>query len=205
MSANGPVVQVVRTGIANLASVLAGFRRLGAQPEVTQDPEAVRAATHVMLPGVGAFGAAMQTMRDLGLDSAIRERIEENRPTMAICVGLQVLAHTSEESPGVAGIGVFDTDVIKLPPEVRVPQLGWNEVRAPERAQYLRNGFAYFANSYHLREAPSGWIAAYSDHGREFLAGVERGRCLALQFHPELSGEFGEGILRRWLAQEDAS
>lgn len=193
-------VLVARTGTANLASVLAGLERAGAVARLTDEPEEVAAAPRVVLPGVGAFSAAMERLREKGLDQALAGRIREGRPTLAVCLGLQLLAGESEESPGVAGLGVFPGRVTRFPGTVRVPQLGWNRVETGAGCRLLASGFAFYANSYRLEDAPSGWEAATTDHGGPFVAALERGRVLACQFHPELSGGWGLELLKRWLA-----
>ena len=193
-------VLVVATGVANTASVLAAWRRVGASPRLGGDPHEVEVADHVELPGVGSFGAAMERLRASGLADAVAARVRAGRPTLAVCVGLQVLAGASEESPGVPGLGVVPGMVLRFPATVRVPQFGWNAVRAAPAGGFVRDGHAYFANSYRLAEAPAGWVAAMSDHGGPFVAAIERGPVLACQFHPELSGAWGLALLERWLA-----
>jgi imidazole glycerol phosphate synthase glutamine amidotransferase subunit len=183
---------------------MAGFRRLGAEPFLSEDPSDIATSTHVMLPGVGAFGSAMERLESTGMADALRERFAANQPTVAICVGLQVLCERSEESPGVRGLGIVKTSVKRFPHTVRVPQLGWNEVKPEAGMSFVQQGFAYFANSYFAESAPEGWLAARADHGGSFIAALERGNCVALQFHPELSGEFGEGVLRRWIKGRSA-
>jgi imidazole glycerol phosphate synthase glutamine amidotransferase subunit len=196
-----PQVVVVKTGIANLASVQAGLRRAGAESIVSDDPAAVRGAGHVMLPGVGAFGAAMEVLQgDLG--AALIERIAANRPTLAICLGLQLLCVSSEESPGVAGLGVLDAGVTRYPDSVMVPQMGWAKITADPAAHLLESGYVYFANSYRLEGAPDGWRSATGEHAGTYVAAVERGNVLACQFHPELSGAYGKHLLRRWIELE---
>jgi len=194
-----PDVVILPTGVANTASVLAAFRRLGATPRLSEDLADVREAGHVVLPGVGSFGAAMERLRALGLVEPLKARIAADRPTLAVCVGLQVLAEASDESPGVAGLGVLPGTVRRFPSAVRVPQFGWNRVVAPAGAGLLASGSAYFANSFRLADVPAGWRAALSHHGGPFVAALERGRVLACQFHPELSGAWGLELLRRWL------
>jgi imidazole glycerol phosphate synthase glutamine amidotransferase subunit len=189
---------IVPTGTANLASVAAAFRRLGAEPEVSAAPSAILAARHVMLPGVGAFGAAMARLVEAGADVALRERIAADRPTMAICVGHQLLFQGSDESPGARGLGIVPGRVRRFPQRVRVPQFGWNEVEAAEDCDLLESGYAYFANSYRATEA-AGWRIATAEHGGRFIAAMERGKVIATQFHPELSGAYGEALLSRWL------
>lgn len=192
-------VVIVRTGVANLASVLAGLRRLGVTPDVTTDAAAVRDARAVVLPGVGAFGAGMAALHEHGVAAALTERAAAGRPLLAVCLGLQLLAATSDEAPGVPGLGVHDGHVARFPDTVKVPQLGWNEVTPDVGCRLLEPGYAYFANSYRLTDAPAGWAAARSDHGGPFVAALERGPILACQFHPELSGPWGLALLDRWL------
>jgi imidazole glycerol phosphate synthase glutamine amidotransferase subunit len=191
-------VAIVPTGTANLASVQAAFRRLGATPVIVEDPAEVLRATHVMLPGVGAFGASVSRLRDRGLDAALRERILADRPTLCICVGHQLLFEASDESPGVPGLGLVEGRVTRFPEGVRTPQFGWNRVEAGADALLLESGWAYFANSYRATAAP-GWRVATADHGGPFVAAMERGNILGCQFHPELSGACGAALLARFL------
>ncbi|MHB2015410.1 MAG: imidazole glycerol phosphate synthase subunit HisH [Candidatus Xenobia bacterium] len=193
-------VLVVRTGTANLASVFAGLARLGATPRLVESAEEVLNAERLVLPGVGAFGAAMANLEARGLVPALQQRLREERPTLAICLGLQLLAASSEESPGVAGLGVLPSQVKRFPDTVRVPQLGWNTVEPDDTAYLVHLGEAYFANSYRLTERVPGWSAALTDYAGRFVAAVQKGRVLACQFHPELSGQWGLALMRRWLA-----
>jgi imidazole glycerol-phosphate synthase subunit HisH len=190
---------VVPTGTANLASVLAAFRRLGVDPQVSGDLDAVERADRVVVPGVGSFGAAMSELDRLGMRETLRRRLDEGRPTLAICVGMQLLATTSEETDGIEGFDHIGTRVTRFPATVRVPQLGWNQVVADAGCRFLADGWAYFANSYRIERVPDGWSSAEADHGGRFVAGLERGDVLACQFHPELSGPFGIGVLENWL------
>jgi imidazole glycerol-phosphate synthase subunit HisH len=191
-------VAIVPTGTANLASVQAAFRRLGAEPHVVEDAAGVASASHVMLPGVGAFGASLKRLKEHGLDAALVERIRAGKPTIAICVGHQLLFKSSEESPGVSGLGIVVAAITRFPATVRTPQFGWNEVRASEGCNLLDSGHAYFANSYRATEAP-GWKVATAEHGGRFVAAMERGNVIGCQFHPELSGDYGAGLLSRFL------
>ena len=190
---------VVPTGTANLASIMAGLERGGAVPRLMVHAKEVRQAARVVLPGVGAFGAAMRRMHDDGVADILAERVRAGRPTLAVCVGLQLLCESSEESPGVAGLGVLPARITRFPDSVRVPQLGWNAIEPVRRGRMLAAGHAYFANSYRLTEAPPGWQAAYAEHGGRYIAALERGPVLACQFHPELSGAFGATLIERWL------
>ncbi|KAA0214430.1 MAG: imidazole glycerol phosphate synthase subunit HisH [Leptolyngbya sp. PLA3] len=201
-------VSVIATGIANTASVEAAFMRLGAEVEHTTDAVIVERARAVVLPGVGSFGAGMEVIRRLGLDDLLRERVRQGRATLAVCLGLQLLCRGSEESPGVEGLGVLDAVARRFPDTVSVPQFGWNGVRAGEGSQLIEDGYAYFANSYRLGEeegAPGdGWACAMTDYAGPFIAAIERGAVLGCQFHPEVSGAWGQALLERWLARVSA-
>lgn len=189
---------IVSTGIANIASVQAAFRRINCESFVTSEADEVRAASHVMLPGVGAFGAGMHMLTEHGLVEAIRERADLDRPLMAICLGLQLLGVSSDETPGVAGLGVHSGSAARFGPDVRVPHFGWNEVMPDREMNFVDRGFAYFANSFRVIDVPKGWKAALTDYDGAFCSALERGNILACQFHPELSGAYGLEIMRRW-------
>lgn len=191
-------VVVVRTGTANLASVMAALRRCGLEPSLSDNAGEVEAAPRVVLPGVGAFGAAMPELRRNGLDAVIRGRVEQGRPLLAICLGLQLLCEASEESPGEAGIGVIPARIERLKTDLVIPQLGWNMVEPSSGARLLERGHAYYANSYRLGSIPEGWEGATTTHGETFAAAIERGPVLACQFHPELSGAWGGALMKRW-------
>lgn len=200
------LVTILATGVANLASVRAAFLRAGAAVEVTVEPDRVRRATHLVLPGVGAFDAGMAALDHLGLVEPLRERIAEDRPTLAICLGMQLLfASSAESTTRRSGLAVLDGHIEALPTTVRVPQLGWNELRAATDCTRLANGHVYYANSYALRTPPSELRCAFSNHGVDFVGGFERGRLLGCQFHPELSGALGRAILERFLDPAIAS
>jgi imidazole glycerol phosphate synthase glutamine amidotransferase subunit len=192
-------VAVVRTGTANLASVLAGLERAGAAPRLTGDAAEVREAAALVLPGVGAFGAAMAEIERAGLTEPLRARLRARLPTLAICLGLQLLCRTSDESPGVEGLGIVEVPARRFPDSARVPQIGWNLVEPEPGCALLERGHAYFANSFRLEQAPSGWLAARSEYAGPFVAAIERGPVLACQFHPELSGRWGLALIERWL------
>jgi glutamine amidotransferase len=192
-------VVIVPTGTANIASVNAAFRRLGAEPKSAESPDDVKDADYLVLPGVGAFGAAMERIDEQGLRETLTDRIEDGRPTLAICLGMQLLGEKSEESPHVSGLGVVPEVVTRLPRGLTVPQLGWNLVAPDPTSRFLEPGWAYFANSYRLATVPDGWIGARTQYGGVFASAIERGDVLACQFHPELSGAWGAEVLRRWL------
>lgn len=198
-------IVMIRTGTANLASVVAAFERAGRRVDVTEDVAAAAEAPALVLPGVGAFGPVARHLAGRGLAEALAERVRGGRPTFAVCLGLQLLAAASEESPGVAGLGVLPATVTRFASGLRVPQLGWNRVTADDGAALLRTGEAYFANSYKLDTVPEGWAGALADHGGPFVAAIERGPVLGCQFHPELSGEWGQALIERWLAAAEVA
>ncbi|MGA7096120.1 MAG: imidazole glycerol phosphate synthase subunit HisH [Acidimicrobiia bacterium] len=192
-------VVIVPTGTANIASVRSAFRRLGSTTRLARSPCDVSDADHLVVPGVGSFGAAMTAVDRLQLSQPILDRARAGSPTLAVCVGMQLLCRDSTESPGVLGLGLLDESVTRFGDNVRVPQLGWNTVEANPSSRYLEPGWAYFANSYRLVDAPRGWVSSTADHGGRFIAAIERQSVLALQFHPELSGDWGVSIIDRWL------
>ncbi len=194
-------VVVLETGLANVASVTAGLRRQRVQPRLSTSAADVEKAEALVLPGVGAFGAGMRHLERHEIVAPLRERIADGRPTLAVCLGLQLLCRSSAESPDVDGLGVLPVDVSRFPDSVCVPQMGWNEVVADPACSLLATGHAYFANSYRVTAPPTGWAAAITDHGGPFVAAVERGTVLACQFHPELSGAWGACLLERWLTR----
>jgi len=196
-------VDVIDTGTANLASILAGLRRVGARPLVTTDWRRIDRAARVVLPGVGAFGAGMGRLRALGLVEVLGDRLQAGRPLLAVCLGLQLLTEGSEESPREKGLGVVPGVAERFAGPVRVPQIGFNTVVPEPDCRLVQPGHAYFANAYRLARLPAGWSGAFSDHGGPFVAALERGAVLACQFHPELSGRWGMALLTRWLAAGD--
>ncbi len=193
-----PEVPVVDWGGGNLGSVLRALARAGGRPRLVATAGAVEAAPRLVLPGVGAFGAVVEGIARRDLVEPLRRYVRGGRPFLGICVGLQALYEASEESPGVAGLGLLQGAVRRLPAR-KVPQVGWNEV-APAAAGELEAGWAYFVNSY---AAPDGGpeVAARTEYdGRTFASAVRAGpRGLAVQFHPEKSGRYGARLLARWL------
>jgi imidazole glycerol-phosphate synthase subunit HisH len=192
-------IAVVRTGTANIASILAGLRRAGAEATVTDHAGEVRDASAVVLPGVGSFSAAMRRLRERDLANALRDRIIRSRPTLAICLGMQLLFESSEESPNIEGLAVAKGEARRFTDVPRVPQMGWNAIVPQDGCELLTPGNAYFANSYRIVNDPDGWNTARTDYGGWFTCAMERGPILACQFHPELSGEWGKSLLKRWV------
>ncbi|MBL9148588.1 MAG: imidazole glycerol phosphate synthase subunit HisH [Phycisphaerae bacterium] len=185
-------VLLLDTGAGNRASLVRAFARLGARVDVAADPGDVAAAACVVVPGVGAFGNAVRTLRVAGYADALLDRIASDRPTVGICVGLQILCAASDESPGVSGLGVFPSMVRRFASTPRPTHYGWNRVRG-----FCGDGYAAFAHGYRvaLDEAPSDADVAVAEFGGPFVAALRRGALIALQFHPELSGAFGLAAL----------
>ncbi|MEE8115999.1 MAG: imidazole glycerol phosphate synthase subunit HisF [Gemmatimonadales bacterium] len=194
-------VAIIDSGVANLAAVESALTALGVEYTITGDPATVLEASHAILPGVGRFSAGLETLRRNGLDEAVRAVHERGTPLLAVCLGMQMLGGGSDESPDTPGLGIVPGQFRRLPDSVRVPHLGWNQVRADEGSG-LPSGTAAFANSFYLPEPPSGWSAARTTHGTTFVSMLGQGRTLACQFHPELSGPFGMGLIRDWLSGE---
>jgi len=195
-------IAIVRTGLANTASVVACLQRLGAKCRITEDPREIEQGAAAVLPGVGSFRAASERLDELGLREPLRERILAGRPTLCVCLGMQLLAEASEEAPGAPGLGILPVTVRRFPDRVKRPQLGWNLVR-PAAGDWPEPGHAYFANSYRVADVEAvqvaGWEVAIADHAGPFVAAMTKDRVLACQFHPELSGAWGESLVGAWL------
>jgi len=196
-------VVVVPTGTANLASVEAALRRAGRDPVRASEAREIIDAEHVVLPGVGTFGAAMEELAARGFVAHLAERFRSGRKTLAICLGMQLLADASDESPGVPGFGLVPATIRRLPAGVRIPEMGWNRVSpvaSEGEATWLEPGDAYFAHSYALLDDPGpAWQRATTTHGVPFVSAIARDGLLACQFHPELSGAWGAELIARWL------
>lgn len=191
-------VQIIDTGVANIHSLEAAFSRLGCQWQLTVDPKSIAESEYVVLPGVGAFRSAVESIDAKGLRESIVGRVRGDRRTLAICLGMQLLCESSQESPGVRGLGVVPCEIQRFSDHVQVPQLGWNSV-TPSSEDYFPTGSAYFANSFRLSQRPEGWNCATTHYDGEFVSSFWRSNTLACQFHPELSGQWGQELLSRWL------
>ncbi len=198
-----PAIAVLDYGIGNLRSAEKALRHLGADAALTTDPEAVRAARGVVLPGVGAFGACMAALRSSGLAAVALEAANDGKPFLGVCIGMQMLFDGSDESPDVPGLGILAGRVTRLPATVRLPQIGWNTI-TPAPASRLLAGLPepawfYFVHAYAPEPTDEAVIAATCDHGRRFVAAIERGPLWATQFHPEKSGTTGLALLRNFV------
>ncbi len=192
-------VVIVDSGVANLASINSAIRNLEIEATITNDPKQLAIASHIVLPGVGAFGPGISRLRETGLADAIIHQTANGKPLLAICLGMQMLTQSSDECEGVAGLGIIPGHCQKLPGNKRVPQLGWNAIAPESGCRWLDPTIVAYANSYCLKDPPPGWAIAWSTYGDKFIAGMERGRILACQFHPELSGSAGADLIYRWV------
>ena len=168
-------VAILRTGVANLASVVAAFRRLGVEPALCDEPSQLEQAQAILLPGVGSFGAGMDMLEERELGACLLEHIEEGTPLLAICLGLQLLCGASEEAPGRSGLGVIDAKVERFPSDsVRVPQLGWNMMKpGPERAQCVSFGARVLCKLLLLARSPRRLRGVRGRSRRAVRGGVE--------------------------------
>jgi glutamine amidotransferase len=197
-----PVVAVLDYGIGNLRSAQKALQRVGADARLTADPEVAAAADAVVLPGVGAFGRCAEALRSAGLDVVARDAIASRRPFLGICVGMQLLYEGSDESPGVAGLGVLDGVVRQLPDGVKRPQMQWNVLERRGHSDMLAAAsdpvWVYFVHSFVVPDSVH--VVATCDYGMAVPALVERDNLWATQFHPEKSGSVGLDLLASFVA-----
>lgn len=196
------MIAVIDYGAGNLHSVVNALDYLGAESVVTSDRDTILSADRVILPGVGAFGDAMRSMNEKGLTEAVKEAADGSRPFLGICLGLQLLFESSEESPGVEGLGVFKGSVVRIPDHgLKIPHMGWNNISLAKKSAILpeSNPFVYFVHSYYIKPENKEDVSARTEYGVTLDVAVERGNVFAVQFHPEKSGETGMGILKRFL------
>jgi len=199
------MIAIIDYGMGNLRSVHKGFERVGVAAQVTRDVAAIERADGVVLPGVGAFGACMDNLREYGLVDVVRKVVERGTPFLGICLGLQLLFEESEEFGPVPGLGLLRGRVVRFRPsdaELRVPHMGWNQIRARQDAAPLRGvadgSFVYFVHSYYVEPADPGIIATTTDYGGEFVSAIARDNLFACQFHPEKSQAIGLAMLRNF-------
>ena len=198
------MIAILDYGMGNLRSVEKALERVGARVEVTRDPERIRAAAGLVLPGVGAFPKAMQAVRELGFDELMCAHVEAGRPVLGICLGMQLLFESSEELGGAEGLGLLDGAVVALDaPGLKVPHIGWNEV-AWANGSALHEGLPSPAAFYHVhsfapRAADDAEVIGWSTYGGRFPSVVGRDNVFGVQFHPEKSGPDGLALLRNFV------
>ena len=201
-------VTIVDYGMGNLRSVQKAFESLGARAVVTASPAAVRRAGRLVLPGVGAFGDAMRELRRRRLVAPVLARIRAGVPFLGLCLGLHLLFETSEESPGVRGLGVLAGRVRKLPRRpstLKIPHMGWNQLdlaarESPLLGRGVKTGdFVYFVHSYYAAPDDRRPVAAWTTYGCRFPSVIQAGHVAATQFHPEKSQRVGLTMLRNYL------
>ena len=189
----------------NIRSVEKALAFLGENPVVTRNSQEILGADGVILPGVGAFGDAMQKLQAYGLDETVRTCVDRDMPFLGICLGLQLLFEGSEESPGVEGLHVLDGRIVKIPSEggLKVPHIGWNSLQFPNRGRLFENikenPYVYFVHSFYLQAADENIVTATADYGVQIHASVEKGNLFACQFHPEKSSDVGMQILMNFI------
>ncbi len=198
------MIAIIDYGAGNLSSVEKALMYLGSPCTVTAKPEELLACDGAVLPGVGAFGDAMSNLRGRGLEEPICRFAASGRPFLGICLGLQILFESSEESPGVSGLGLLKGKILRLPGDrgVKVPHMGWNSLDVPKPGGLFRGlgrePYVYFVHSYYL-QAQEDIVTATAEYGVTIHAAVEKGNLYACQFHPEKSGETGLVILRNFI------
>ena len=201
------MITIIDYGSGNLKSIRNGFRRIGADALVTNDKKDLEQAEVLILPGVGAFGTAMKNLQKY--QDIIHQHIQEGKPFLGVCLGLQVLFRESEESPGVKGLDVFRGKVVRfpetLPPQgLKIPHMGWNNLntlRYSPLMEGIDQDYMYFVHSYYVQPEDPEIVVATVDYGVEVPAVVAQDNVFATQFHPEKSGPVGLEILKNFLKQ----
>ncbi|ANY73500.1 imidazole glycerol phosphate synthase subunit HisH [Paenibacillus ihbetae] len=198
-------IAIVDYGMGNLHSVSKAVERLGYEPLVTGDREELLSADGVILPGVGAFGDAMEQLRQTGLDAVMKEAAAVGKPLLGICLGMQLLFSRSEEHGNHEGLDMLPGSVVRFAGgDYKVPHMGWNalQFKKPEHPLLagLEEGHVYFVHSYHVLPEAQEDLLAVTDYGQPVTAIVGRGSVYGMQFHPEKSGELGMSLLRNFLA-----
>lgn len=193
------MIAIVDYGMGNLRSVAKALEYVGAEPTVTSDPNVVAEADAVVLPGQGAFGAAMERLNDARMTGAVVDAIAAGKPYLGICLGLQVLFESSQEAPGVRGFGLLAGTVDRFQTDLKVPHMGWNQLVHGKPTPHFRTldpeDYVYFVHSYYVAPTDRAVIAAETDYDIRFTSAIHADNMCATQFHPEKSQRVGLGIL----------
>lgn len=194
------MIVIIDYGSGNLKSIKNGFSKIDEETIISKDIYEMEKADALVLPGVGAFGTAMgylESYKDL-----IHEHIDAGKPFLGVCLGLQVLFTKSQESKGVKGLDVFKGEVVKIPEGLKIPHMGWNDLKIVNECQVLDgigNDYMYFVHSYYAKPEDESIIAATTNYGIDLTAAVCKDNVFATQFHPEKSGEVGLNILKNFI------
>lgn len=199
------MIAIIDYDAGNIKSVEKALQLLGQEAVITRNPEQILQADKVILPGVGAFGDAMGKIRKYGLETVIQKVTEQEIPFLGICLGLQLLFESSDEAPGVKGLGILKGEIRRLPEQegYKIPHMGWNSLELVNDGRLFRNlpehPYVYFVHSYYLEAADGGIVRAVTDYTTKIHASVEQGNVFACQFHPEKSSDVGLQILRNFV------
>ena len=199
------MIAMIDYDAGNIKSVEKALLLLGQEVEVTGDPERILKAEKVILPGVGAFGDAMENLKRAGLDEVIRQVAAKRTPFLGICLGLQLLFERSDEAPGAEGLGLLEGEILKIPDQegLKIPHMGWNSLH-PEHGGRLFRGieeqsYVYFVHSYYLKAKEESIVKASTEYSTHIHASVEKDNIFGCQFHPEKSSEVGLKILKNFV------
>ena len=199
------MIAIIDYNAGNLKSVEKALHFLGEDCVITRNFHEIETADKVILPGVGAFGDAMEQLKKYELDNVIHQVTAENKPFLGICLGLQLMFERSDESDGVEGLGLLKGEILKIPdsPGLKIPHMGWNSLKKRPEAKLFRGiedgSYVYFVHSYYLKAEDESVVAASTEYGTVIHASVERENVFACQFHPEKSGEVGLAILKNFI------
>jgi len=195
------MIAIIDYGMGNLRSVQKAFEYMGFEAVISDNADVIDQASHVILPGVGAFCDAMQRLRDTGLDQALLRAAKAGKPVLGICLGMQMMFEHSEENGVYDGLGLFPGTVTRFEDRgLKIPHMGWNTLSTRDCPLFDAGDdpCVYFVHSYCMTEVSDAWTAATCDYGQTFTATICRGNVMATQFHPEKSGEAGLRMLRRF-------
>ena len=198
------MIGIIDYDAGNIRSVEKALSYLGEKTVVSRDPDILKSVDKVILPGVGSFGQAMENLHRYELVPVIRDMIEDGKPFLGICLGLQLLFESSEESPGAEGLGILKGKILKIPssPGLKIPHMGWNSLQLQNNGRLFRNipqdTYVYFVHSYYLQAQEPEIVKAVTGYGTEIHASVEKDNVFACQFHPEKSGKYGLEILKNF-------